>query len=309
MKRIIFNLYVAAFAGAAFVFAACDGDDSGDISSQSIITSDVVEQTPLDKWLEVNYLQPYNIEIKYRYEYNETDGNYFTVPADYDQAVEMAHIVKYSCVEAYDEIAGIDFTRTYFPKMFYFEGEWHYMNNGNFELGTAEGGKKIFLMGINYLDQYKVNISTLNHYYLKTIHHEFTHILNQTVDYPASFQLITGTGYVADSWSDSPWNTGYLQRGFISAYAQQSDAEDFAEMMSIYVTNTAEQWEEWMDEAENGDGGSAEARQNIQSKLDIVKTYMRDNFDIDLDELRKIVLRRENDIVSGRVDLTDVSID
>lgn len=287
-------------AGAVLSFSACSDDD---ISSQSIITADKIDRTPLDNWLEVNFLQPYNIDIKYRYEYNESDANYFTVPANYDVAVEMAHIVKYSCVEAYDEVAGIDFTRRYFPKMFYFEGEWHYINNGTFELGTAEGGRKIFLLGLNYLDLYKSSVETLNYYYLKTIHHEFTHILNQTVDYTASFQLITGSGYVADSWSTDQFNTGYLERGFISAYAQQSHTEDFAEMMSMYVTNSPEQWEAWMEEA------GTTGRQYLTSKLDIVRAYMRDNFNIDLDKLRDVVLRREYDIVAGKIDLNDVSVD
>ena len=293
-------------AGAALAFTACSDDD---FSSQSIITTDMVEQTPLDKWLEVNYLQPYNIEMKYRYEFNESNADYYTVPAEYEQAVQMAHIVKYSCVEAYDEVAGIDFTRRYFPKLFFLEGEWHYRNNGTFELGTAEGGRKIFLMGVNYIDSYKYSIESLNEYYLKTIHHEFTHILNQTVDYSAAYQMITSTGYVADSWSDAPWNTDYLKRGYISAYAQQSHAEDFAEMMSMYVTNTEEQWEQWMQEAAGTDDNPQPGRAYLESKLEIVRSYMRDNFNIDLDELRDAVLRREHDIVSGKIDLTDVSID
>ena len=277
------NIFIAfALAGVALSFSSCDENC---LQQESVITADIVEKTPLDYWLEVNYLQPYNIEIKYRYEYNETDGNYYTVPADYDMAVEMAHIVKYSCVEAYDEVAGIDFTRKYFPKLLYFVGEWLFMNIGNYDFCSDDGGK------------------------LKTIHHEFTHILNQTVDYPASFQLITGSGYLADSWSSEPWNTGYLQRGFISAYAQQSDAEDFAETMSIYVTSTPEQWEEWMQEAEGTEDEPSNGREYIEAKLDIVRTYMRDNFSIDLDELRDVVLRRENDIASGKIDLTDVSID
>lgn len=305
MKRKIY--FAAALVGVAFSLTACDDNC---LDPQSVITADLVEKTPLDYWLEVNYLQPYNIEIKYRYEYNETEGSFYTVPANYDDAVAMAHIVKYSCVEAYDEVAGIDFTRQYFPKMFFFEGEWHWRNNGSFELGTAEGGKKIFLMGLNYMDEYTKNLDLLNYFYLKTIHHEFTHILNQTVEYPASYQLITGTGYVADSWSDSPWNEGYLKRGFISAYAQQSDEEDFAEMLSTYVTSTPEQWEVYMEEAADSvyDGGTT-ARDLLESKLDIVRTYMVDNFGIDLDRLRNTVLRREQDIIDGKIDLADVSVD
>ena len=57
-------------------------------------------------------------------------------------------------------------------------------------LGTAEGGKKIFLAGTNYLTRYIKDRDALNELYLKTIHHEFTHILNQTKNYSADFQLI-----------------------------------------------------------------------------------------------------------------------
>ena len=92
----------------------------------------------------------------------------------------MAHLVKYLCLESYDEVAGIDFTRNYFPKMIFTIGEWEYRNNGTIILGTAESGKKILLTGVNYLDTYKSSPAALNHYYFKTIHHEFTHILNHT---------------------------------------------------------------------------------------------------------------------------------
>lgn len=304
MKKNIFYSFLIV-GGVALSLASCSDDD---LSSTSIITADKQEQTDFDKWLKVNLVDPYNIEIKYRYESNETDLSYFTVPAQYDQAIEMAHIVKYSCVEAYNEVAGIEFTRTYFPKLFFLIGEWQYRNNGTFELGTAEGGKKINLMGINYIDTYKTSVEMLNYYYLKTIHHEFTHILNQTTDYSATYQLITSDGYVADSWSDSPNDSAYLERGFISAYAQQSHSEDFAEMLSEYVTNTSDQWEEWMTEAE-GPNGDKTGRDYLEAKLKIVRDYMKSTFNIDIDKLRDTVLRREQDIVDGKIDLTDISLD
>lgn len=214
----------------------------------------------------------------------------------------MAHLVKYLCLESYDEVAGIDFTRNYFPKMIFTIGEWEYRNNGNIILGTAESGKKILLTGVNYLDTYKSSPAALNHYYFKTIHHEFTHILNQTKEYSAEFKLITGNSYVADSWSEEPFNVGYLERGFISDYAQHSDTEDFAEMMSLYVTNSKEQWDEWM--AEAGENGAP----LLQAKLDIVKSYMKDSWGIDMDKLRDTILRRQADLAAGKVDLTDISV-
>jgi len=298
MNKNIF--IIAAIAAAIFGATACQEDA---LDPNSVISADSYEKNAFDKWLEVNYVKPYNIDFKYRFEMIESDMNYYTVPADYDSAIKMAHLVKYLCVDTYDEVAGISFTRGYFPKMFFLIGEWEYRNNGTFILGTAEGGKKILLSGINYLpDVLKEGAASLNHYYIKTIHHEFTHILNQTKDFPVDFKLITGSGYVADSWSEPPYNAEYLSNGFISSYAQYSEGEDFAEMVSIYVTNTQEYWDSQLKAA--GDGANA-----IKAKLDIVRLYMKDSWNIDLDKLRSTILRRQGDVVDGKIDLTDISID
>ncbi len=224
------------------------------------------------------------------------------MPADYNKAIKLAHLVKYLCVETYNEVAGVDFTCEYFPKMFFTIGEWEYKNNGTFILGTAEGGRKILLAGVNDLDRYIQNANMLNHYYFKTIHHEFTHILNQTKPIPTDFQLVTGNGYVADSWSEEPFNQIYLSRGFISSYAQHSYQEDFAEMMSIYITNDEASWENMLK------GADSESLALIQQKLDIVKSYMSTSFGIDLDVLRNTLQRRQNEVFSGKVDLEDLTV-
>lgn len=297
MKKYLLYALLAVSTGTALV--SCSEDD---LSAESVITIDKKQANDFDKWLIANFVNPYNLEFKYRYEYKETDADYYTIPAELNQAIEMAHLVKYLCLESYDEVAGIDFTRNHFPKMIFTIGEWEYRNNGTFILGTAESGKKILLTGVNYLDTYKSSPAALNHYYFKTIHHEFTHILNQTKEYSAEFKLITGNSYVADSWSKEPFDVGYLERGFISDYAQHSDTEDFAEMMSLYVTNSKEQWDEWM--AEAGENGAP----LLQAKLDIVKSYMKDSWGIDMDKLRDTILRRQADLAAGKVDLTDISV-
>lgn len=294
------NIICACLAccGLVATVTSCSEED---LSSQSVIKVDQVEYTPFDYWLERNYVAPYNIAFKYRYEDNESDMNYYTVPARYESAVILAHIVKYVCLEAYDEVGGIEFTRSYFPKLIFTIGEWEYENNGTFILGTAEGGRKIFLAGANYVEQYLKSADELNHYYLKTIHHEFTHIMNQTKNYSADFQLITGTGYVADKWSTEGYSSGYLSRGFITSYAQHSPDEDFAEMLSTYVCNSEERWNTWMQQA-GTDGARA-----IATKLDIVKDYMLTSFNINIDKLRSAIQRRQRDLTGGRIDLTDLT--
>lgn len=290
---------ICVFAAAVALTVSCSKDV---MSDESVIKVAKYEENDFDRWLRVNYLTPYNIDFIYRYEFIESDMNYYTVPADMTSSIMMAHLVKYLCIESYDEVAGITFTRTYFPKMFFLIGEFEYRNNGTMILGTAEGGKKILLSGLNYLPSMANDIEMLNYYYIKTIHHEFVHILNQTCEYSADFQLITGSGYVADSWSEYPYNEGFLQRGFISAYAQQSADEDFAEMMSIYITNSEEWWEAQMEAA--GESG----RMYIDKKLDIVRDYMLDGFNIDIDQLRATLMRRQKDVEQGKIDLTSVEI-
>ena len=303
-KYIVFALVSALFAVA---FSSCRKDEP--LSKDSIITMDDYIQNDFDKWLEANFVNPYNIVFKYRYQIDESNRTYYTIPASYDCAIIMAHIVKYLCIDSYDEVAGVNFTRQYFPKMFFIIGEWEYNNNGTMILGTAEGGKKILLTGVNlipkvldgtYSSSYDI-ARGLNHYYIKTIHHEFTHILNQTKDFPVEFSQITPNDYVYNDWSNAPYNSGYMQRGFISSYAQHSDGEDFAEMLSIYVTNTQEQWDSWM--ADAGDAASL-----ITAKLDLVKSYMLGTYDINIDQLRATILRRQDEVAAGQVDLTSLTI-
>ena len=319
MKKNI--LLIAPLLLLALGFTACSEDD---LEKESVIVVDSYEQNEFDKWLEANYVKPYNIDFKYRYEEIESDYNYYTVPADLTSSIKMAHILKHLCIDTYNEVAddGVVFTRSYFPKEFFLIGVWEYRNNGTFILGTAEAGKKVLLAGINFLDQvlngsYDVSRSVadnLNHYYVKTIHHEFTHILNQTKDYPADFKLVTGSGYVADSWSDEPYNDPqvYLKRGFISDYAQHSDTEDFAEMMSIYITNTKEWWDAQMEIADDTYAEDPKqvktGREMIEAKLDIVRNYMQEMWGIDLDKARDVIQRRQAEIIAGKVDLTDLTI-
>lgn len=299
-NNVIIYILVSAIAAGSFVSCA-----EAELDPESVITVDRYENNEFDNWLDAKYVTPYNIEFKYRYESIESDLNYYTIPADYECSVLMAHLVKYLCIETYDEVGGTDFTKQYFPKEFFLIGEWQYKNNGTYVLGTAESGKKILLAGINYLKQYLNSASGLNSHYIKTIHHEFTHIMNQTRDYPAGFREVTGTTYVADSWSSSPYNTGYLKRGYITAYAQNSSGEDFAEMLSVYITNSEEWWQTQLTAAAADDSDGAEL---LKTKLDFVRSYMQDTFNIDIDVLRAAILRRQAEVEAGEVDLTDLTI-
>lgn len=307
MKKNILALSLLAAIAAGF--ASCSDDD---LSSESVIKRSTTTETAFDKWLYKNFVSPYNIQIQWRYEDNESDMAYYDVPADSAQSVELAHIIKYTCVEAYTQAAGINFTRRYFPKLFSFLGEFEYENSGNIKLGTAEGGKKIRLLGVNHLDRYKNNRAYLDEYYLKTIHHEFVHIVNQTKDYPREFGKVTPNDYVNDSWSSNKYRTGFEQRGFVTAYSQKEEREDIAEVVSTYIISTPAQWNAILAKAViKDDKGNAAKEQPgmtaINKKLEICKRYYKESFGIDLDKVRDAVIERESDVVSGNYNLTNLN--
>ena len=313
MKKLIYSIAIILTALAA---SSCLHDV---IEPESVIKDSTLEMNDFDRWLEVNFLKPYNIEFKYRYALNESDKGYYTVPADVNSSIIYAHLVKYLCIDTYDEIAGVTFTRSYFPKMFFLIGTWEYKNNGSIVLGTAEAGKKIMLAGVNELPlvfQYYSGAELddyLNTYYIKTIHHEFTHILNQTKAFADAFKQITPATYVADACFDT--DSYWRGRGYITAYAQSEPREDFAELLSEYVTHNAAWWDQQIAAASSE---TAEVRKTtpdaedgatlIESKIDIVRNYMQDSWKIDIDELRDIINRRMSDVVAGKVDLNTVEI-
>ena len=313
MKKYIYSIVTVL---AVLCVSACMRDK---IESESVIKDSTVEQNDFDRWLEANYLKPYNIDFVYRFALNESDLGFYTVPADYESSIIYAHLVKYLCIDTYDEIAGVTFTRSYFPKMFFLIGTWEYRNNGSIVLGTAEAGKKIMLAGVNDLPFVFENYEGaeldgyLNQYYIKTIHHEFTHILNQTKVFSDSFKQITATTYVADACFDT--DNYWRGRGYISAYAQSEPREDFAEMLSEYVTHNAAWWQEQMAAASAETKTVRETTPSaedgsvlLQSKLDIVRDYMQTAWSIDIDKLRDIINRRMADVVAGKVDLNTVTI-
>ena len=74
--------------------------------------------------------------------------------------------------------------------------------------------------------------------------------------------------------------------------------EDFVENIAVYVTNTEDYWNSMLQNA--GESGRA----LIKQKFEIVYSYMEQTWGINLDELRDIVLRRQDDIANGNVDLS-----
>ena len=286
-----------------FVLGACDEDDEPN-PDISVINMGNGEQNDFDKYLEKTFVDTYNISFVYKWEDIESDMQYALVPAKIENSIKMANLIKYLCLDAYEEVAPEGFLKKYFPKMFMMVGSAGWHNNGTYTLGTAEGGLKITLYLINELDV--TDVQRLYSHYFRTIFHEFSHILHQTKDYTTDFDKISATDYVGDSWSEA-WGDDVTKqdenaskKGFISAYSSKEVNEDFVELIAHYITNTDDSWEAKLVAA--GDEG----RPILEQKMTIVKSYMKDVWEIDMDELREAIDSRANKL--DEQDLDNITI-
>lgn len=295
-NKIYYWLMVAALI---FTLNACEEDEEPD-TSVSVITVENPVQNDFDRYLEQIYTEPYNIRFLYKMEDIESDMNHWLVPAIYENSVKMANLVEYICLEPYEEVAPDGFLERYFPKMIMLVGSPAYQNNGIMVIGTAEGGLKITLYNINNLDV--TNTERLFYLYFRTIFHEFSHILHQTIDYTTDFDRISATEYVGDSWNDAWENVsgGSLSAGFISDYSSKEANEDFVELIAHYITHTEEEWNSTMEAA--GENGS----EIIGQKMDIISSYLAQSWDIDIDALRDAILLRADSL--GEQDLDNITI-
>ena len=236
----------------------------------------------------------------------EADMKYTLAPAMPDKCIALSKVIKYLWLEAYDEVAGLTFTRTYTPRVIHMIGSGAYNTNNTVVLGTAEGGLKITLYRVNDIDPEHVTAAQLNDAYLKTMHHEFAHILHQTKNYSTEYQNITGKDYIGDDWSSNSQTEALARsKGFISRYARYSADEDFVEMISIFVTRDEAAWEALLKASETvAEGNKETGRALLEQKFEIVKDYMKNSWNIDIYKLRTVVQRRGDSL--GQLDLTQI---
>ncbi|WP_237277533.1 zinc-binding metallopeptidase [Tenacibaculum ovolyticum] len=292
MKNIKYIILICIIS--IITFSNCEETDVPS-ADKSVINQDFSDKSKFDIFLKREFVDTYNVELLYKLPLIETDLNSYIVPADYNQSVRMSNLVKYLALEPYAKIVSKEFLKKYFPKMIVLVGSGSYDNNGTVILGTAEGGLKVTLYDINSLDI--TDIDRLNDRYFRTIYHEFSHILHQNIPYTTEFDKLSATDYVEDEWNTF-WPSGgvtSLQKGFISDYASKSSNEDFVELIAHYMTKPETEWNSIV-------AGAGTGTDLLTQKIGIVKSYLKDSWNIDLDALRDEVLLRQANLGSQDFD-------
>ncbi|MDL2330764.1 putative zinc-binding metallopeptidase [Odoribacter sp. OttesenSCG-928-A06] len=292
-------LYIAILVASLVVMSSCDDDDMTSGSIYDGESTGALSKT--DQWLLDSFVGNYNIQVLYRWADMESDLTKYLTPPHEDTVIPFMKVMKKVWLDVYIEIAtapgvdGGDIMKPLFPKQLMLVGSRAWNDNGSETQGMAEGGRKITITAIDHFNPKQINdVGTGNTKtfgvkgYTHTLHHEFAHILNQKKDYNKdAFQAVTPEGYTAN-WGNA---SNSKSRGFVTNYAMAAPEEDFVEVLSKYVTMSAQEWEKAY-----GDGTGSDL---IAQKLSLVRTYFTDSWNIDIDRLRMLTLGALDEVARG----------
>ena len=273
MKKITL---LAVFFLAITAITSCGSEDS---IGESQIDTSTPELSALDIWLRENLVTPYNIEVRYLWDINATDVDRFLHPPLESNVQPMAEALLKTWIEPYNTVGGENFVAKIAPRLFTFVGSFNFNpNSPTITLGIAEGGVKISIFNIDFLDFSSVNSIRQP---LKTVHHEYAHILNQNIAVDPSYGQITPENYTAQWFNVSLADAREL--GFITSYASSNENDDFVEMVSEMLTNTKAEFDAFIDGVT-----SEEAKAKLRQKEAMVVDYYLTNFGIDIYELQEL---------------------
>lgn len=291
------NYILFIILSACLAVSCKKSDGSLDVDLTKYNADNYVSDPVIDKWLTDSLNTPYNIQTVYRFERNLSDVSRNISPVDLEKVLPTMQAVRNIFLKPYEKIAGIPFIKKLTPKQFVLYGSPSYNDNGSITLGTADGGRRVVLYRLNSIDlKNGNNVREI----MRTIHHEFTHIINQNVAIPPSFEFTSKADYTTD-WTGSG-NTADLAKelGFISQYSRSSYSEDFAEMVAHLLV----EGQQWFNNYINTT--NPKARAALLAKEKDVIDYFNTYFSIDFRALQMEVQTALKDLY-GAKDPADVT--
>jgi substrate import-associated zinc metallohydrolase lipoprotein len=276
LQKIYFPVCMLLFLTVAT--SSCKKDHFQPVNISDLNPDEAASNTALDQWLKTTFLDEYNINVIYHNNsyYHEPDRN--VSPPKVETVQPMMTTVLQGYIMPYRDVAGATFIKTTAPKEFVLYGSTSYDASGIGYAGTASGGVRINLFG---LDNFSLSPGFVTSR-LHVIHHEFTHILNQRVIMPPDFALITGSSYKA-TWTSTPIDTAHAY-GYVSSYASQNPAEDFAETTSSLLVSGQPWFDYWVKTSSSAVGQTA-----LRAKESSVVNYFTASLNVDFRALQKKV--------------------
>ena len=269
---------------SVLLLGACANDEP---LKESILDTTPAVNSPLDNWIDTNFLTPYNINVQYKWDQNVVDNNRYLFPPTLTKVQPALEIVQKIWLQSYATIGGPDFVKIIAPREFVLVGGINLNTTGTITLGLADAGQRITLFETDKVDKTdRENVKR----FIKTIQHEYIHILNQTKPFDEkTLAKITPTGYTSNWYATSTAVAN--EEGFISDYARSNINEDFAEMAATILINSKAEYQAILDGIED-----EKAVANIKAKEAVVVKYFKDSFNMDFYKLRDEAEKNTNEL-------------
>jgi len=264
-----------------------------------------------DMHLKEQMFDVYGTAVRWRWNDGFIGPNQIATPIKSDLVIPVTDIIRYLWIGAYESVGpqGVAFIKELFPPELQYIGSYIYENDGTRILGFAEGGARISLLNLNAYDLKDRDwLTNPGGGILATVHHEFSHIVHQNYGLPSGFNTIS-EGYLGAGWINGISKDDAVKRGMVRDYGTANPFEDFCEIISHFLTLKKTVFEEGFITQQD----CAKLRSNaitnceelnagrllIKQKLDLIIEFYKENFNIDLVEVRDNLELRIDDVVTN----------
>lgn len=252
---------------------------------------DTYKDNDTDKWLKANFLDIYNMEVMYRFDRFQIALDKDAVPVIEAKVKPMMEAFRTVYITPYMNIGGKNFFMPIVPKEVALFGSAQYRTEDHTKLlGTADAGRQINLFEVNNYDPNDFG-DFMEKFH--TIHHEFTHILNQNIPVPPGFEEVSNN-YVGAQWIQRSAAEA-KNLGFITPYSRMNKNEDFAEMSSSLLVEGQDYFDVYTNSA------SADGAAKLRAKERIIVDYFKASFGIDFRALQAEVKKAIGSLTTGSV--------
>ena len=283
MKKITYICVALSVA-----LSSCNKKET--LDPQSVIHDDTDTRTALDTYIQNEYINPYNIEVNYKYvDINYELGRYLYPPTE-SKVQPFLEMIKYVWLGAYQQVAGTTFVSQVAPRQISLIGGRNLDPQRNPEtylfeetLGQADNGAKITIARVDYYDPAHPDEDNIRHI-IHTIQHEYCHIVNQHKPFAPEFGKITPDDY-SSSWHGKTTAQANAL-GFITNYAAANPFEDFAEMTSHMLMKSKAQWDAALSTMPE------KGKVALKKKEAFIVEYFRAEWGIDFYQLQRVAYQR-----------------
>lgn len=303
--NILNNIKILFFISLSVLLVQCDGKEDNEmyvppVNPELSHTNDLYLYNNNGQSL----FEKYGTASRWRWNDNFIEPEQRATPIRADLVVPTAELIEYLWIGPYTAVgaSGEAFMEELFPPELVFIGSYIYNSDGTILLGFAEAGARVTLLNLNSYDLTDANwLISPEGGILATVHHEFTHIVHQNYGLPAGFNKISER-YLGSGWSNNVSLADAIKLGMVRNYGTANEYEDFCEIVSHFLTLPKADFEAVFINQEDCETTECleinEGRKLIKEKLDLIISFYKNTFDIDLVEVRDVLEARLNNVIS-----------